>query len=209
MKKLAVALLPLAIVPFLPGCSDEMPTEVATGEVPEAAAPRVALPLDETYGVPPTSRTYEITLENLTPATADGASQPFSPPVIATHQGGIRVWRAGHFASDELAQIAEDAVNGPMVDLLGESPGVWQVTEGGGVILPGGSASYTVQTAAGFRMLSMAFMLVNTNDAFSGTDSMILPSGDRSRTTCGRGTRDRRRTPSSLPTSPAPAAATR
>lgn len=39
-----------------------------------------------------------------------------------------------------------------------------EVLAGGRVIAPGASASYEIRTRAGQRFLSLAFMLVNTND---------------------------------------------
>ncbi len=122
---------------------------------------------------------YSVVVENLTPATGPGSSQVFSPPVIATHARGIRMFRVGHFASAGLAKIAEDAMNGPMLNRFETSSLVHDVQEGSGVIPPGASAAYTVHTAPGFRRLSMAFMLVNTNDGFGGVDSIFLPRGGR------------------------------
>jgi hypothetical protein len=104
---------------------------------------------------------YEVTLENLTPATGDVSSQPFSPPVLATHKSGIRLFKRHRYASDELRQIAEDAVNGPI--------------EGGGVIFPEGSDSFTIQAKRGYNKLSLVCMLVNTNDAFAGISKAKLP----------------------------------
>jgi hypothetical protein len=118
---------------------------------------------------------YEVTLENLTPATGDVSSQPFSPPVLATHNSGIRLFKRNHYASDELRQIAEDAVNGPMVEKLKNSKKVFDVVEGTGVIFPGGSDSFIIQAKRGYRKLSLVSMLVNTNDAFAGISKARLP----------------------------------
>jgi hypothetical protein len=121
--------------------------------------------------------TYTVRVENLTPATGPGASQVFSPPVLATHARGVHVFRLGHLASEAMAGIAEDALNDPMVDWLENSSQVMDVQVGGGVIPPGAADEYMVEGAPGFRRLSLAFMLVNTNDGFSGVDSFFLPRG--------------------------------
>ena len=139
---------------------------------PDGAPPATT---DEDAGVPAWARSYEITLENLTPATGAGSSQPFSPPVLAVHRAGLRIFRVGRHASDELAMVAEDAVNGPLVGMLESSSRVSQVVEGGGVILPGDSDSWIVQGGRGSNRLSMVFMLVNTNDGFGGESSLRLP----------------------------------
>jgi len=114
---------------------------------------------------------YEVTLENLSPA----GSQPFSPPVLAVHSTTFRIFHIGGYASDELAQIAQDAVNGPLVDLLNNSSHVSSVVVGGGVIPPGASDTYSISAEGNYMKLSMITMLVNTNDGFTGTDKLQLP----------------------------------
>jgi hypothetical protein len=118
---------------------------------------------------------YEVTLENLTPATGDVSSQPFSPPVLATHNSSVRLFKVHHYASDELRQIAEDAVNSPMVEKLKNSNKVFDVVEGMGVIFPGGSATFTITAKRKYNKLSVVSMLVNTNDAFTGISKARLP----------------------------------
>lgn len=118
---------------------------------------------------------FEVTLENLTAATGDGSSQPFSPPVLATHKSRMRLFKVRRYASDELRQIAEDAVNGPMVEKLKNSKKVLDVVEGSEVIFPEGSASFIIKAKRGFSKLSLVSMMVNTNDAFTGITGARLP----------------------------------
>ena len=118
---------------------------------------------------------FEVTLENLTPVTGDVSSQPFSPPVLATHKSQMRLFKKHRYASDELRQIAEDAVNGPMVEKLNNSEKVYEVVEGSEVIFPGGSVSFKIRAKHKFRKLSLVSMLVNTNDAFTGISGARLP----------------------------------
>jgi len=124
----------------------------------------------------PKLREYDITFTNLTPATGPGASQPMSPPVFATHTWFFHIFHKGRRASNELAQLAEDAVNGPLVDKLNSTRRVFSVVQGGGVIHPGASSTVRIQSRRFFRKLSIASMLVNTNDAFAGLDGIRLPS---------------------------------
>jgi len=164
------------------GCSEDMPT--GTDGAGTSADEAMFAPGDGTqliathsgHGVWNSSTTYEIIVENLTPATGAGASQPFSPPVLATHHRKMHIFRPGSRASDELAQIAEDAVSGPLIDKLQNSSRVLDVVAGDAVILPGGEARYEIQAARSKRRLSAVFMLVNTNDAFGGLDGVRLPS---------------------------------
>ena len=73
---------------------------------------------------------FKVELTNQTPSTGEGASQPFSPPVIATHTPFFHLYRLFGYASDELRYIAEDAVNGPMLTKLSNSRFVHDYTEG-------------------------------------------------------------------------------
>jgi hypothetical protein len=118
---------------------------------------------------------FEVILENLTPATGEGSSQPFSPPVLATHKSRMKLFKVHRYASDELRQIAEDAVNGPMVEKLKNSKKVFDVIEGTEVIFPDGSVSFNITAKRGYHKLSLVSMLVNTNDAFTGISGARLP----------------------------------
>ena len=112
---------------------------------------------------------YRVTVENLTPA----GSQPLSPPLLVVHSNRADVWSVGDIASHGVAAIAEDANNAPLESALTGFPGVRSVETGaGGAIDPGTSRSYTVETAGRYNRLSLLTMLVNTNDAFTGLDSL-------------------------------------
>ncbi|NNE43394.1 MAG: hypothetical protein HKN12_04240, partial [Gemmatimonadetes bacterium] len=116
---------------------------------------------------------YELTLYNLTPAGA----QVFSPPVFATHDPSASIFRLGDLASAELAALAEDGMTMPLTDALDGAGGVHSAIAAAGPIMPGNMASWEIEAGRGIRHLSGAFMLVNTNDAFSGADSIQLPAG--------------------------------
>jgi hypothetical protein len=127
-------------------------------------------------------RTYRVTLVNLT----DG--QPFSPPVAATHDRGIHMFQVGELASDELAAIAQGGNQVPMFNLFKGAPGVTEavdigvpLTRTGTVADPPGppgpfvdSATFEITGRPGDR-LSLATMLICTNDGFLGLDSARLP----------------------------------
>jgi hypothetical protein len=172
MKKFLLPAAALAVSLFLFGCSQDSPTSPAPAD-PAAAAAAAA---DKSGGhVDHGSARYEIVIENLTPATGPGASQPFSPPVVATHQRGMHIFRPGRFASEAVAQLAEDAVSGPLVEMLENSPHVQAVAMGGDVILPGGEMRLEIGASRARDRLSLVFMLVNTNDGFGGLDGVDLP----------------------------------
>ncbi len=117
--------------------------------------------------------TFEVTITNLT------AGQVMSPPVVVSHDGDISLFTAGQPASSELAQLAEDGFNDPLVALLEGSPDVFDVAVGGDVIVPGGSMTISVEARGNFRLLSLAGMLVTTNDTFFAINSLRLdPKGN-------------------------------
>lgn len=114
---------------------------------------------------------YEVTIENLSPA----GSQPLSPPILAVHSPSFRIFHIGGYASDELAQVAQDAFGDPLVTLLSNSSEVSEVVVGQqGPIFPGSSQSFNITVNGNFTKLSLVTMLVNTNDGFTGTDKLQL-----------------------------------
>jgi Spondin_N len=124
---------------------------------------------DDDDGEDDSARTWRVTVANLTPA----GSQPLSPPLFVVHSRKADVWSVGEIASHGVAAIAEDANNAVLESALPQVQGVKSVFTGmGGPIPSGQSRTYTVQTEGRFNRLSLLTMLVNTNDAFTGLDSM-------------------------------------
>ena len=111
--------------------------------------------------------TYNVTIENLT------SGQPFTPPVVAAHTSGMDVFNVGQAASAEVQAIAENGNNDPLVALLGGSAAVLDSASGTAPVKPGESATITVEAPSG-SLLTVVFMLICTNDGFSGVDSMTL-----------------------------------
>jgi hypothetical protein len=122
-------------------------------------------------------RTYRVTLVNLT----DG--QPFSPPVAATHDRDIRMFRVGRLATDELAAIAQAGNQLPMFNLFNNLDGVTDTVDVGAPLTRVGTvvgsfvdtATFEITAKRGDR-LSLATMLICTNDGFLGLDAVRLPS---------------------------------
>jgi len=128
--------------------------------------------------------TYQVTLENLT------NGQPFSPPVAVTHSADVRMFHVDTAATDALAAIAQEGDPMPMVEALNDiATGVTAVVNVGRPLTPSGktanidgneitdSATFTITAAPG-DFLSLATMLICTNDGFTGLDSAVLPDGD-------------------------------
>ncbi len=102
------------------------------------------------------TKNYPLTITNLTGGIVLDAGAPagqvISPPVVATHNNHLApLFTLGQPASSDLWNVAEDAVNGPLATTWGNSPSVMDVEQGSGNILPGQSATITVQAANGFQ----------------------------------------------------------
>jgi hypothetical protein len=115
-------------------------------------------------------RTYRVTVENLT------SNQTITPVVVASHQRAFRLFEEGAAASPGLQQLAE---NGGVPDLAGELVANERVSDvavvGEGPIAPGTSATGYVTATRHANRLSVAGMLICTNDGFAGATSLRLP----------------------------------
>jgi Spondin_N len=121
-------------------------------------------------------KTWQVTITNLTPPGAGApGSQPLSPPLFVVHSRKADVWSLGDIASHGVAAIAEDANNAVLESALPALPGVKTVFTGAGGPIPSGqSRTFNVESGGRFNKLSVVTMLVNTNDAFTGLDSVRL-----------------------------------
>ena len=112
--------------------------------------------------------TYEVTITNLT------QGQIFAPVLVATHDDKVAMFRGGTPASDGLALLAEEGDGSMMFATLSASSHVKDVMSGTGPIMPGASETIVVDATIAKRYLSLAGMLVTTNDTFVGVDSAEL-----------------------------------
>ncbi len=119
----------------------------------------------------------EVTVTNLT------RGQIISPVVVASHRARFEpLFVPGERASAELAAVAEDADLDPLIAALTGDSDVLDVQVLFGPagpmtpIMPGKSASIVIDVDKKFRFLSMAGMLVTTNDAFFALRGARIPS---------------------------------
>jgi hypothetical protein len=121
-------------------------------------APVVVAPIAEPMPVTPTEYSYSLTVTNLTYA------QPLSPIAVALH-GATTLWQVGQPASIALEKLAEGGDNNDFIAL----PDNLATTTSEGPVGPGASVTLDISTTEPMATyLTMATMLVNTNDAFSG-----------------------------------------
>lgn len=107
---------------------------------------------------PPTVFQYQITVSNITNA------QPLSPIAVLLHDTG-EIWQLGQPASIMLENLAESGDNS---QVLASDFAVSNATNGE-VLLPGVQTELMISTTdTTATYLSLATMLVNTNDAFTG-----------------------------------------
>jgi hypothetical protein len=117
------------------------------------------------------TRTWSVTVTNLTPA----GSQPLSPPLVVVHSRSADVWSLGQIANHGVAAIAEDANNAVLESALPGLRGIRSVqTVPEGPIMPGTSRTFTIRSNGNADRLSILTMLVNTNDGLTGLDSLHL-----------------------------------
>lgn len=120
--------------------------------------------------------TYEVTITNL------AATQPISPPVVATHHPRQSLFEVGAPASAGIVAIAENGDPSVAEDALSGARNVTDVVNVGQPLTLAGttfgdfSDSVTIEIE-GLRgdVLSLAGMLICTNDGFAGGDSLTLP----------------------------------
>jgi len=118
----------------------------------------VVMPPVVTPVTPPIEVSYSITLTNLTYA------QPLSPVAVALH-GDSKMWQVGQAASAELEKLAEGGDNSDFIALATNIA----TTSGEGPVPPGASTTLEISTTDPMaNYFTLATMLVNTNDAFSG-----------------------------------------
>lgn len=121
-------------------------------------------------------RTYEVTITNLS------SGQPFSPGVVVAHTAQASLFTPGSAASEGVRLIAEMGNPSTAVAELTSAEGVHDVVNTGAPIHrqggPGPSAlSVTLEASANANRLSLAVMLICTNDGFVGLNDVKLPGG--------------------------------
>ena len=115
---------------------------------------------------------YNVTVTNLT------KGQTFTPLLIATHTPAVLIFAPGTQASPQLAVLAEEGATDMLATLLrGMTADVREVVTAAGLQTPAVSATFQIAGGGTFSRLSIAAMLIPTNDAFMGLSGLTVPSG--------------------------------
>jgi len=108
---------------------------------------------------------YDITVVNAT------SNQPLSPVAVISHSAAYSAWSVGSAASLGLENLAEGGSNSQLLASLSDVDAA--TASGGAAIGPGGSKKISITVGASSQtLITVASMLVNTNDAFSGARSI-------------------------------------
>jgi len=115
--------------------------------------------------------TYQVSITNLT------RGQSFTPILLATHKNGPNLFTLGSPASDELATLAESGDTAPLTAALKANKKTRAIKTIPGLLDPGKTTTVTIKTSQSAKFLTMAAMLIPTNDAFVALKSIRLPKG--------------------------------
>ncbi|WP_131786086.1 spondin domain-containing protein [Protofrankia symbiont of Coriaria ruscifolia] len=140
---------------------------------------------DDSAASQPRPHSYQVTLTNIT------SGEPLSPGVIATTSKGsdLHAFQVGGFTSTELAALAQDGNEAPLVNAYQAAAATTDVVDIAAPLTPTSvdkegfshSVTSTIQANKG-DLLSIATMLVCSNDGFTGLDNIALPAGGRTAT---------------------------
>lgn len=104
-------------------------------------------------------RRYQVTITNVTKA------QIFTPILVASHRRGVKLFELGQPAGSELELLAEGGDTGPLAKSL-KRAGALDVVTAKGLLLPGATITLYVKGNKRHDRVSVASMLIPTNDTF-------------------------------------------
>lgn len=114
------------------------------------------------------AQNYEVTITNIT------KDQQFTPTLVASHRTRVSIFELGTPASSQLETLAEGGNTAPLQALLEENSRVREVGTSSGLLNPGQSVTISVSARRAAR-LSLASMLIPTNDAFVALNAVEAP----------------------------------
>ena len=116
---------------------------------------------------------YRVTIVNAT------AANQLTPVLAAVHSPSVGLFEIGEPASEELATLAESGDTGPLEGLLGSLDAVSSATTAAGptngLTFAGETVEFEIEASPYRDVLSLAAMILPTNDAFVALDSVRLP----------------------------------
>jgi len=148
-----------------------MKSMISTASAALAVATALAAP--PVLAAEKTAPRFEVTITNITKL------QTFTPILVASHKAGVTLFSLGQPASTEMEILAEAGDVAPLTELLESMPEVKEVTNSAANLGPGQSVTLSVASGGGFDHLSVAAMLIPTNDGFFARKWESAPRGSR------------------------------
>ncbi|UTW04064.1 spondin domain-containing protein [Amphritea atlantica] len=135
----------------------------------------VAMLLSTPQAFADSNNEYAVTITNIT------RGQTFTPILVASHRNhAFSLFTAGEPASEALATLAEGGDTQPLMLLLEANKQVIDFTDSGSLLTPGESVTVTVAAGSGARNITLAAMLIPTNDSFIALQSVKAPGDGES-----------------------------
>ena len=128
-----------------------------------------SLLLTSSLALADSNRMYRVTITNLT------HSINFTPIMVSSHKRGVSILELGSAASDGLTAIAEGGNTAPLTTTLSANPKVIDVQNSSGLLTPGQSVTVDVSAKHGAKRISLAAMMLPTNDGFIALNSVKAP----------------------------------
>ncbi|NMP16385.1 spondin domain-containing protein [Thalassotalea sp. Y01] len=100
----------------------------------------------------------------------------YTPIIVAAHSGDAHVFETGTMASAELQAMAEGGDISGLSSVLANIGADVAENPAAGLLAPGMSAMAMMSTSEGNDYLSLAAMILPSNDGFVGLDSWMIPS---------------------------------
>ena len=112
---------------------------------------------------------FEVTVTNIT------KGEVFTPIMVASHRHGVKLFEIGEPVDQDLEILAESGDTQPLSTSLLTSGLALDVITADGPLFPGRSVTLTVKTNKRNTHVSVASMLVPTNDAFFAVNGIHGP----------------------------------
>ncbi|GAA6151408.1 spondin domain-containing protein [Pseudoteredinibacter isoporae] len=113
--------------------------------------------------------TYRVKITNITHGIT------FTPFLAASHKSDLKVFEVGQAASDEVARVAEGGDVGPLATQLDASSSVADTATTSGLLGPGESTEFELQSRPFVSFVSIVSMLLPTNDTMVALNQAVLP----------------------------------
>lgn len=112
----------------------------------------------------------EISITNLTQGIY------YTPLIVAAHNGDAHIFKTGQMASSELQALAEGGDISLVSSTLSNVGADVVENPAGGLLAPTMTTTTMLMSSDGNNYLSLAAMLLPTNDGFVGLDSWMIPT---------------------------------